>query len=153
MATNAELKTLTATQIRDKTSQRSITKTNVADRIDAAYDYTDQQVSFKIYKAKLSQSGTNNITAVVLKNDTGFTFTFTRNSVGNYSINFSSIMSDISKVDIYLHFCQSSFAVPIYEIDNLSVLATLVTKYWNGSNFAFTDDVLNNATLYIVINN
>ena len=153
MATNAELKTLTATQIRDKTSQRSITKTNIADRIDAGYDYTDQQVSFKIYKAKLSQSGTNNITAVVLKNDTGFTFTFTRNSVGNYSINFSSIMSDISKVDIYLHFCQSSFAVPIYEIDNLSVLATLNTKYWNGSNFSLADDVLNNATLYIVINN
>ena len=47
MATNAELKTLTATQIRDKTSQRSITKTNIADRIDACYDYTDQQAPIK----------------------------------------------------------------------------------------------------------
>lgn len=47
MATNAELKALVTTQIRDKTTQRSITKTNVADRIDAAYDYTDQQAPIK----------------------------------------------------------------------------------------------------------
>ena len=67
MATNAELKTLTATQIRDKTSQRSITKTNIADRIDAGYDYTDQQAPIKT-SAVVTLTGTQ----TQLPNDINF---------------------------------------------------------------------------------
>jgi hypothetical protein len=45
MPTNAELKALVNTNIRVKTSPHSISKTNVADAVDAGYDYTDQEVS------------------------------------------------------------------------------------------------------------
>jgi hypothetical protein len=45
MPTNAELKALVNTDIRTKTAPRSILKGKVADSIDAAYDYTDQEVS------------------------------------------------------------------------------------------------------------
>lgn len=44
MPTNAELKTLVNTDIRSKTLPNSILKGKVADTIDAAYDYTDQEV-------------------------------------------------------------------------------------------------------------
>ena len=67
MATNAELKALTASQIRDKTSQRSITKTNIADRIDAGYDYTDQQAPIKT-SAVVTLTGTQ----TQLPNDINF---------------------------------------------------------------------------------
>lgn len=153
MATSTEIKDNNNTLIRAKTTAKSITKNNVADQLDAVIDYIDQQIDFTVYKAKLTQSGTGNITETVLKNDTGLTFTYTRNSIGNYTINFSSLISDLSKVDIYLHFCQSTFSVPVYEIDNLGILATILTKYWNGSTFSLTDDIINNSTLYIVINN
>jgi hypothetical protein len=45
MPTNAQLKTLVNTDIRSKTLPNSILKGKVADTIDAAYDYTDQEVS------------------------------------------------------------------------------------------------------------
>jgi hypothetical protein len=44
MPTNAQLKTLVNTDIRSKTLPNSILKGKVADTIDAAYDYTDQEV-------------------------------------------------------------------------------------------------------------
>lgn len=44
MPTNAELKALTASQITDKTLPQSIARGNVAARIDAGYDYTDQEI-------------------------------------------------------------------------------------------------------------
>jgi len=116
-------------------------------------DYVDQQVDFKIYKAKLSQSGTDIITGVILKNDTGKTFTYTRNSAGSYSINFSSVYSDLNKVDIYIHLQNASYAAPQVLIDNLGVLATIETKYWSGTDFVLSDGILQNATIYVVINN
>jgi hypothetical protein len=45
MPTNAELKTLVNTDIRSKTAPNSILKGKVADTIDAAYDYTDQEIN------------------------------------------------------------------------------------------------------------
>lgn len=59
MSTNAELKDLTASQIRNKTTPKSITKTNIADRIDAAYDYTDQEAgkaSVKVLKTTILEA-------------------------------------------------------------------------------------------------
>jgi hypothetical protein len=44
MPTNTELKNATATNIRAKTAVGSVTRANIADGLDAAYDYTDQQV-------------------------------------------------------------------------------------------------------------
>jgi hypothetical protein len=150
--TNTELKAQIDSQVTNKTAQKSITATNVGANTKAVVDYVDQQVPYKIYKAKLSQSGTNNITAVILKNDTGKTFTYTRNSVGSYSFNFSSIYTDLTKVDIYIHLQTGSFVAPQVIIDNLNTLATIESKAWNGTNFVVFDGILQNSTIYIVVN-
>lgn len=139
--------------ITNKTVAGSITKTNVGGDMKAIVDYVDQQVDWKVYKAKLSQSGTGNVTAVVLKNDTGKTFTYSRNSTGSYNFNFSSLYADSSKIDIYIHLQNGSYAAPQVLIDNLGILATIETKYWNGSNFVLSDDILQNATIYLIVNN
>lgn len=47
MPTNAQLKALTQSQIANKTEPGSIQRGNVAARIEAGYDYTDQQVGAK----------------------------------------------------------------------------------------------------------
>ena len=46
--------------------------------------------AFTVYSALISQSGTGIPTAKVLENTTGVTFSYTRNSVGNYMITGSS---------------------------------------------------------------
>jgi len=147
------LKAQIDTDITNKTGAASILKTNVGGDMKAIVDYVDQQVDFKVYKAKLSQSGTDNITGVILKNDTGKTFTYTRNGTGSYSINFSSMYADLSKVDIYIHLQNGSYVAPQVLIDNLNVLATIETKYWSGTDFVLSDGILQNATIYVVVNN
>jgi len=147
------LKAQIDTNITNKTTAGSILKTNVGGDMKAVVDYVDQQVDFKVYKAKLSQSGTDNITGIILKNDTGKTFTYTRNSTGSYSINFSSMYADLSKVDIYVHLQNGSYVAPQVLIDNLNVLATIETKYWSGTDFVLSDGILQNATIYVVVNN
>lgn len=153
MPTSTEIKNNNNTLIREKTEPNSIPTDVVADQLDASVDYTDQQVPFKVYKAKLAQSGTDNVTAIILKNDTGKTFTYARNSTGSYNFTFSSFYSDLSKVDIYIHLQNGSYAAPQVLIDNLGVLATIETKYWNGTNFVLSDGILQNATIYLVVNN
>jgi len=73
MPTNAELKALTQSEIRDKTAPESVTRANIADVIDAAYDYTDQQIAtvssvIKVAKISLSSSDISNLntTPIVL---------------------------------------------------------------------------------------
>ena len=147
------LKAQIDTDITNKVGAASISKGNVGNDMKAVVDYTDQQVAFKVYKAKLSQSGTGNPTAVVLKNDTGKTFTFARNSAGSYNLTFSSVYADANKIDIYIHLQNGSYVAPQVIIDNLGVLATIETKYWDGATFALSDGILQNATIYLVVNN
>lgn len=113
----------------------------------------DLKIDFKVYKAKLSQSGTDNVTASILKNDTGKTFTYSRNSTGSYNFTFSSLYADVSKIDIYIHLQNGSYVAPQVLIDNLGILAMIETKYWNGTNFVLSDGILQNATIYLVVNN
>lgn len=151
--TNTALKAQIDSQITNETIAASITPTDVGTNLKAVVDYVDQQVDFKIYKAKLAQSGTDNITATILRNDTGKTFTYARNSIGSYNFTFSSLYSDLSKVDIFIHLQNGSYAAPQLLIDNLGVLATIETKYWNGTTFALSDSILQNATIYLIVNN
>lgn len=151
MPTRAEVLTDIASKITDKTAAGSLTNTDDGANRVLILDYIDQQVDFKIYKAKLDNP--SGITATILKNDTGKTFTYTRNSEGSYNLNFSSLYSDLSKIDIYIHLQTGSFVAPQVLIDNLGILATIETKYWNGSNFVLSDGILQNATIYIIVNN
>jgi hypothetical protein len=146
--TSTELKAEIDLVITDETTPTSITPTDVGDTLKSMVDYVDQEVGLQ-YIAKLSQSSTSNVTGVVVKNTTGKTFTFTRNSVGNYSINFSSLYADLDKVDIIVNLQNPSYAVPNVTIDNLGILAIFETKYWNGTTFALSDDIVQNATIYV----
>ena len=50
----------------------------------------DTVVGYKTYVAQIAQSGTNAPVATVLQNDTGLTFTWTRNALGVYQVGASS---------------------------------------------------------------
>lgn len=150
--TSEELKDQIDADITNQTADDSITPTLVGDNMKAVVDYADNIIG-KVYKAKLAQSGTGNITATDLINNTGLTFTYSRSSVGNYSINFSTLLADLNKVDIIINFQQSSYSCPVVNIDNLNILATITTRYWNGTTFALSDEIINNATIYVIINN
>jgi hypothetical protein len=149
--TRADVNTDITNKITSKTVAGSLTNTDDGANRVLMMDYVDQQVDWKTYKAKLSNP--SNITATVLKNDTGKTFTYTRNSTGSYNFNFSSLYSDLSKIDIFIHLQSGSFVAPQVLIDNLGIVATIETKYWNGSNFVLADGILENATIYLIVNN
>ena len=57
MATKTDLKAATKRNIRDKTAKESITRTAIADGIDAAYDYADQQVAALPLAARTGKYG------------------------------------------------------------------------------------------------
>mgnify|MGYP003613110851 CR=1 FL=1 len=149
--TNTALKAQIDSQITNETLPNSVSPTDVGGNLKAVVDYVDQQVDWKVYKAKLDNP--SGITATVLKNDTGKTFTYERKSTGSYNFNFSSLYPDLSKVDIYVHLQTGSYAAPQVLIDNLGILATIETKYWNGTTFVLSDGILQNATIYLVVNN
>ena len=149
--TNTALKAQIDSQITNETLPNSVSPTDVGGNLKAVVDYVDQQVDWKVYKAKLDNP--SGITATVLKNDTGKTFTYERNSTGSYNFNFSSLYADLSKVDIYVHLQNGSYVAPQVLIDNLGTLAIIETKYWNGTTFVLSDGILQNATIYLVVNN
>jgi len=150
--TSAELKDEIDLAITSETSPASITPTDVGGTLKTMVDYVDQEVeNVKIYKAKLAQSGTGNITATILKNTTGLTITFERNSLGSYNVSFGSLLPDLNKVDLRVNFQTASYQCPQLNVDNLGILATLETRYWNGTTFALSDELINNAMLYLTI--
>lgn len=89
--TNTELKNNIDTAITNKTAVSSITPNNVGEQIKSTVDYIDQEIqanistpNYKIYRAILTQTGTNAPVATVLENTVG-NIVWTRNSPGNYS--------------------------------------------------------------------
>ena len=89
-------------KITSKTVAGSLTNTDDGANRELILDYIDQQIGQKTYKAKISQSGSS-ISAAVLRNDTGKTFTYTRNSTGSFNLEFSSLYSYLSKIYIYIN--------------------------------------------------
>ncbi len=53
---------------------------------------------YKSYEAKVTQSGTDSPVAVVLANDTGLTFTWSRVANGFYQVEPSTAFTDVNKV-------------------------------------------------------
>jgi len=85
------LKAQIDTEITNETVDFAITPAEVGGRMKDCVDYTTEQSSgFLVYSALISQSGTSIPTAKVLKNTTGVTFAYTRNSNGNYLLTGSS---------------------------------------------------------------
>lgn len=150
--TSEELKDEIDLAITTETSPASITPTDVGVTLKLMVDYVDQESeNVKIYKAKLAQSGTGNITATILKNTTGLTITFARNSLGSYNVVFGSLLPDLNKVDLRVSFQTASYQCPQSNVDNLGILATIETRYWNGTTFALSDEIINNAMFYLTI--
>lgn len=159
MPTREEVLADIESKITDKTPSDKVQNTEDGANRVLIVDYIDQEVDtrsekyFTIYKAKITQSGTDDPILTVLKNDTGLTFTLTRSTTGVYSFGFSELLLDLTKIDIIVNLQTGAFQCPIVNIDNLGVLATIETRYWNGSNFVLSDDILNNATIYFIKNN
>jgi hypothetical protein len=85
------LKAQIDTEITNETANLAITPAEVGGRMKDAIDYTTEQgQGFLVYTALISQSGTGIPTAKTLKNTTGVTFAYTRNSAGNYTLTGSS---------------------------------------------------------------
>ncbi|MFM2204473.1 MAG: Flavobacterium phage 11b [Bacteroidota bacterium] len=84
--TNTELKAQIDSQITNETSANAITPTDVGTNLKAVVDF----INYNSYTALISQSGTDSPIAKVLNNTTGVTFSFSRNSAGNYMITGSS---------------------------------------------------------------
>jgi len=66
--------------------QVTIPTTPVASTDAASKAYVDSQVGYSTYVARVSQTGTNAPAATVISNNTGLTFTWTRQSTGSYRV-------------------------------------------------------------------
>jgi hypothetical protein len=58
---------------------------------------------YPVYTALLNQSGTEAPVATILKNTTGKTFTWTRQSAGNYTVTASSALFTVNKTIVFLN--------------------------------------------------
>lgn len=58
---------------------------------------------FKCYTALINQTGTNNPTAIELKNDTEATMTWTRTSNGEYKVTANSNIFTVNKTIVFLN--------------------------------------------------
>ena len=72
------------------TQNITIPTTPSANSDAASKAYVDSQVGYSTYVARVTQSGTNAPVATVISNNTGLTFTWSRNSTGSYRVSPSS---------------------------------------------------------------
>jgi len=99
MPTNVALYTQIDEQITDKTTAASISPTNVGENIKAAIGYTDQEVAdskaevarpYKVYSAKINQSGTAAPIPIIYENTLGGNPVLARFSAGSYTLTLSN---------------------------------------------------------------
>jgi len=79
-----------AATIKDETSPRANTATRVGTMFE---DIINEAVPYKIYKALLTQTGTNAPTAVVLENTLGGTPVWSYSSTGYYILTLSGVFT------------------------------------------------------------
>lgn len=87
---DANTDTLTVTAAATFSEQVTIPTTPVASTDAASKAYVDGIVGYSTYVARVTQSGTNAPVATVISNDTGLTFTWTRQGTGSYRVSPSS---------------------------------------------------------------
>lgn len=114
--------------------------------VKAVKTYVDN-IFTPIYKIFIEQSSTSNPTVTVLKNTSGLTFSITREGVGVYRITFSEIV--LTNINLKLNFNSNAYNVPIFTSDNLNLFVDIYIKYWNGTTFVASDDVINKAVAEI----
>jgi hypothetical protein len=116
--------------------------------VKAVKDYVDANSGGSaIYKILIQQSGTSNPSITVLKNTSGLTFSISRQGVGVYRITFSELV--LSNINLKVNFNSNAYNVPIFTSDNLNLFVDVYIKYWNGTTFVASDDVINKAVLEI----
>jgi hypothetical protein len=102
-----------------------------------------------IFKARLTQVGTNNPVVTVLENLTGRTYSVIRVDVGHYRI--TPTIALPTTIDFRLNFNTNSFIAPSYNSENQVNNLEIFTRYWNGSDFVLSDDIINRAVLELEI--
>lgn len=147
--TNTELKAQIDADITNSTTVNSVTTLDVGGNMKDIVDYVDQEVNKSIVVFKITQSGTSNPTISVKRNKTNLTWTASRTGVGAYRITPSATIS--TDVNFKLFFNSASYTNPNYVVDNLGLFFDITIKYWNGSTFVASDDVVNNAFVEIEI--
>lgn len=132
MATSTEIKNNNNTLIRAKTAPASITKTNVANQLDAIVDYVDQEKRpYKVYSALITHgTGNGNPTAQVLENTIG-----TINWVYDEPNNYTALSSNLFTLNKTLVFV-SSPANPLMKVGALSNNANFVGLTTENDGFA-----------------
>jgi hypothetical protein len=98
-----------------------------------------------VYRAKITQSNTNNPVVSNLENNTVRTYSMTRINVGHYRLTPSIALS--SNIDFQLTFNSNAYDVPTYTIINNLNNIDIFVKYWDGETFVLSDNVINNTIL------
>lgn len=99
----------------------------------------------KKYKTLISQSGTSTPTKSDKLNTTGLTYSISREGVGVYRLTPSATIT--SDINLKINFNSATYAVPNYVVDNLGLFLDITVKYWNGTTFVASDDVINLAVI------
>ncbi len=110
-----------------------------------------EPVGKKIYKALLSQSGTDNPTAIVLENTLGEVPVLSRSSEGNYTITSANNLFVEGKTFITLSnvFSNYSAIVLVNHIDDAPNIIYITTHAID--TFLTIDNILNNTPIVIEV--
>lgn len=140
--TNTALKAQIDSQITNETTPAGITPTDVGTNLKAVVDYVDQQVPYFFYAATLSQSGTSAPINTGTKNNTGFTFTWSRNSTGEY------ILTSNSSLNAFM--CVAFISKGAFAANNFTVIKIGDTfRVRTYDDVTLSDDLLNSCSLKI----
>jgi len=136
---DANTDTLTVTAAATFSEQVTIPTTPVASTDAASKSYVDGIVGYTTYVARVSQTGTNAPVAVVISNNTGLTFTWSRTGVGSYRVTPSSSFV-VNKTWIQMTGGDVSVGTTIVTIKDISTaFATAVNS--NLINGAAADEI------------
>jgi hypothetical protein len=96
-----------------------------------------------IYRVRITQTGTNNPSITVIENNTIRSYSATRVSAGQYRFTPSLVLP--SNINVKISFNSPIYAVPNYTVDNQINYVDIFTRYWDGSDFVLSDNVINNS--------
>lgn len=113
-------------------------------------------VNYTIYKALVSQTGTNDPVVTEIENTTGSTFTFTRVAQGEYRIDISPALTDLNKVQVFISLGLASgnrtITFPITSLSSDRIDFTSTFNDGLGMGAFPEDNLLNSCSLMIIIN-
>lgn len=125
--------------------------------VNAVYDALSQNtLPYKVYVAKITQTGTSDPTVTVLENTLGSNLTWQRNNSGNYSTGATTILANMAKTTIT---CGSNAytgqTTPITVFSNIAGAGggNIYFGIYTYSGTTLSDDILKSSTIEIRVYN